>query len=141
MFSGLSSGNLLISRRFRPVCIPLLRQPAGSPERRTLEAALKRRPLFAHRLKQHKHRDQNLWAVVRGRWKLIDNEGRLELYDTVADPDDRQNLAEAQPELVRELQAELVAFRDAASWGEGERTAVEVDEASIEALRELGYVD
>jgi choline-sulfatase len=31
-------------------------------------------------------------AVVRGRWKLIDNNGNLELYDTRADPDERANV-------------------------------------------------
>jgi len=125
--------------------VPLLRQPAGAPERRALEEELESRALFAHRLKQHKWRSQNLWAVVRGRWKLIDDEGRFELYDTSADPEEQRDLAGERPEVVAELLAELEGLREGATWGAGTRTPievqVEVDEESIEALRELGYVE
>lgn len=45
-----------------------------------------------------------LAAFVRGRWKLIQSDaGITELYDVVADPDEKTNLAAQQPELVREL--------------------------------------
>jgi arylsulfatase A-like enzyme len=51
-----------------------------------------------------------LAAFVRGRWKLIQSEaGATELYDVIADPDEKSNLASQQPELVRELTALLEA--------------------------------
>jgi arylsulfatase A-like enzyme len=46
-------------------------------------------------------------AVVRGRWKLIVNSGRPELYDVHADPEERHDLAAAQPAKVAELRALL----------------------------------
>jgi len=54
-------------------------------------------------------------AVIRGRWKLIHYMGALhypympplhdELYDLIADPGERRNLATARPALVRQLRA------------------------------------
>ena len=54
-------------------------------------------------------------AVIRGKWKLIHYMGALhypympqlhdELYDVLADPDERANLAAQQPEVVQQLRA------------------------------------
>jgi uncharacterized sulfatase len=49
------------------------------------------------------------WCVD-GNWKLIlptDHPQASELYDVLADPLERQNLAAAQPEIVRKLTEEL----------------------------------
>jgi arylsulfatase A-like enzyme len=46
-------------------------------------------------------------AFVRGRWKLIVNNGRPELYDVHADPGELTDLAAAQPAKVAELRALL----------------------------------
>ena len=48
-------------------------------------------------------------AIVRGRWKLIDNGGKLELYDIHADPGENTNVATGQSRLVRELRTLLEA--------------------------------
>jgi len=49
-------------------------------------------------------------AFVRGRWKLIQSDaGLTELYDVIADPDEKANLAAQHPELVRELMVLLDA--------------------------------
>ena len=58
-------------------------------------------------------------AVIQGRWKLIHYMGALhypfmpalhdELYDVVADPGERTNLAARQPEVVRQLRALIAA--------------------------------
>lgn len=48
-----------------------------------------------------------LTAVVRGRWKLIDHGGRLELYDTRGDPAERNNLSLTHPQITAELKAWL----------------------------------
>ncbi len=42
-------------------------------------------------------------AVVKGRWKLIDNNGNLELYDTRADPDEHANVNGQHPGIATEL--------------------------------------
>ncbi len=44
-----------------------------------------------------------LTAVIKGRWKLIDTNGSLELYDTRADPGERKNLLGQRPEITTEL--------------------------------------
>ncbi len=50
--------------------------------------------------------------VVRGqRYKLISgSDGSLELYDLLADPLESRNLAEAEPEVLEEMQKALVSF-------------------------------
>ena len=58
-------------------------------------------------------------AWIRGRYKLhsIPAEGtrRLELYDLVADPGESKDLADARPDLVSQLAAELEDWRRSAS--------------------------
>jgi arylsulfatase A-like enzyme len=46
-------------------------------------------------------------AVVRGRWKLIDNASSAELYDVHVDPDERSNLISIKPGLVEPLRVLL----------------------------------
>jgi len=84
--------------------------------------------------------DTHAWAAVRGRWKLIDEDGYVELYDTRRDPGETRDLASERPDLVRKLEAEPDRFRAGA---EVPRETVEaaMDPAMLEALRALGYVD
>jgi arylsulfatase A-like enzyme len=42
-------------------------------------------------------------AIVKGRWKLIDRNANLELYDTRSDPGERDNLVGEHPQQVIEL--------------------------------------
>jgi len=44
-----------------------------------------------------------LLAVIKGRWKLIENRGNLELYDTRGDPSERNNVLGQQPATMAEL--------------------------------------
>ena len=53
-------------------------------------------------------------TVVKGRWKLIETAGALELYDIHADPDELTNVVDAQPAIVAELRALLAAKQAAA---------------------------
>jgi arylsulfatase A-like enzyme len=53
-------------------------------------------------------------AVVRGRWKLIDSGGVLELYDTRADPDERTNAIGREPAVAADLR-KLLDERTAAA--------------------------
>jgi arylsulfatase A-like enzyme len=52
-------------------------------------------------------------AIRRGEWKLLEflEDGRLELYNVVADAGQANNLAAAKPDLAKELHAKLQAWR------------------------------
>jgi len=54
-------------------------------------------------------------AVIKGRWKLIDNNARLELYDTRNDPGERDNVLGEHPQDAERLRRLLGAHTAAAS--------------------------
>jgi arylsulfatase A-like enzyme len=54
-------------------------------------------------------------AIVKGRWKLVDNRGHFELYDTRRDPDEHDNVLEQHPLETGELRALLDARNAAAA--------------------------
>ncbi|MGE3542449.1 MAG: sulfatase [Kofleriaceae bacterium] len=56
-----------------------------------------------------------IFAIVRGTWKLIETGDVLELYDVQEDPNELTNLASRHPEIVRELRALLDQKRAAAA--------------------------
>jgi len=65
-------------------------------------------------------------AAMRGRMKLVVTRGApAELYDVVADPAERRNLAAEQPDLAASLAKELAAWleteSDASRWGKPDR--------------------
>ena len=77
-------------------------------------------------------------ALRAGRWKVIVGQGgRTELFDLVSDPAETLNLAHEQPGRTSEL-SELLA-QIVQSWGEEPEYAAP-DEATLEMLRALGYV-
>ncbi len=53
------------------------------------------------------------WAIRKGRWKLLANNGGLELYDLEADLSETRNLVSEEPTVARDL---LAAYK---SWQEG----------------------
>jgi arylsulfatase A-like enzyme len=90
-------------------------------------------------------------ALREGDWKLIDDRWRKqrELYDLRADPAERRDLLQQEPERAAQLQARLDAWveankrqreRNAQSQGEALPPRVP-DAATQERLRSLGYVD
>jgi len=54
-------------------------------------------------------------ALVRGRWKMIDNGNSLELYDVHADPDEKSNLATTRPQIYSQLRGLLQNYVQRAS--------------------------
>ncbi len=85
-------------------------------------------------------------AVYRQRYKLITVGGEPdELFDVVADPGERDNLAPAKPELVAQLMGLLGRFvaearaRRPATWHE-EHLDPTADAELAERLRGLGYI-
>jgi arylsulfatase A-like enzyme len=83
--------------------MPLLRQTGGIQR----EALYWHYPHYANQL------GVPAGAIRQGDWKLIEffADGRLELYNVLEDPGERNNLAEKSPERVRELHAKLKAWR------------------------------
>lgn len=79
-------------------------------------------------------------AACRGGYKLIESEGRHELYDLERDPGERVDLAAARPDVVRDLAGRLQEWRRiCAPRGPAEPVPLEVA-ADLEALRGLGYL-
>ncbi len=74
------------------------------------------------------------------RWDLDTDGTYLELYDVVHDPTEEHDLFEQNPDIVERLKGELAA------WGKmvanpPKRAVPELDDATREALRALGYDD
>jgi arylsulfatase A-like enzyme len=88
----------------------------------------------------------HLRALRAGRWKLVESAaGERFLYDLEVDPVESRDLAAERPEQVAALHARLEAERARLGLPTldqvGKGGAAEVDEATKERLRELGYVE
>lgn len=97
------------------------------------------RTLFALRLKEGGARQ--LWAAVRGPWKLILSGTGPQLFDHSLDPFERKDVAAANPEVVERLLEDLRAFRAGSHVRGGSKVDVELDAEAIKALEKLGYTD
>jgi arylsulfatase A-like enzyme len=80
-------------------------------------------------------------AIIEGDYKLIleTKRRRARLYDLVADPAERRDIAETEPRIRRRL-ARLYALR-AERVQRREASRYELDEEQRELLRDLGYLD
>jgi len=109
-------------------------------------------PVRARGEQSEAQRRRDAEADMRGRlrmarrdgWKLIltpapDGNDLLELYDLRSDPDELTNLAGEEPELAASLLEELRQWM-AADPGQGDAGASEPDQAAIERLKSLGYI-
>jgi tetratricopeptide (TPR) repeat protein len=76
-------------------------------------------------------------SVRRGPWKYIEAPVP-ELYDLATDPAELRNVANAHPDVVADLRAELADFL--ARGGELEAVALEIDPETRDRLDALGYV-
>ncbi len=79
-------------------------------------------------------------AAVRWPLKLAQDvrRGQLTLHDLAVDPGERRDLAAERPDQAAALLAELEA---ALAGGPGRSEAAELDDATVESLRALGYLD
>ena len=87
---------------------------------------------------------QELASLRHEGWKLIVRPGREELYDLRADPDEKENLAEAQPERLVEMHRAMNALRN--RWPDAlEPEMLEIDPKERakheDQLRALGYIE
>jgi arylsulfatase A-like enzyme len=119
--------------------VPLLRRTADD-RREDLERRLRERALVAHRVPKDPS-SPVAWAVMKGRWKLIDEGGRIELYDTESDAAELHDLALERPDERRALESELQTFRAGVAAVDHETVEMHLDPDTVEALRELGYAD
>jgi arylsulfatase A-like enzyme len=117
--------------------VPLM---IGKRREQLAEEKFDERLLFAHSTTKPGDEGE-LWAVVRGDWKLVMKDAGAELYDTRSDPGDQRNRLPEHPQLAAELGRQLRRFAQQATWGAGEKVEVEIDEDALESLRELGYVE
>ena len=52
-------------------------------------------------------------AIIKGKWKLVKIAllpGKTELFDLTADPGEKNNVAEQNPEVVKDLESRLIAY-------------------------------
>jgi arylsulfatase A-like enzyme len=80
--------------------------PSGPPD-------LPPRDLFWHYPHYSNQGGTPACSMVSGYWKLIEffEDGRVELFDLHADPQERHNLAAARPEIVAELHPRMLKWR------------------------------
>ncbi len=85
------------------------------------------------------------WAGIAGvrtaRWKYTATPSPVELYDIPADPDETQNLADAQPEVVRELAARFEHLEQTETRPETGAEQMELSLEEAAQLAALGYVE
>jgi arylsulfatase A-like enzyme len=99
------------------------------------------RTLLSHRAMKGEKYGLSWWAVLRDGWKLIvDPEGEA-LYDHHRDFGEQRDRAAEEPERVRRLSSELQDLRSAEAPPAEPTTAVPLDDALLQALEELGYVE
>ena len=87
-----------------------------------------------------------LVGVVAGRWKAVwggtrPGAERIELYDLVADPAERWNLAADRPVVVGFARQTVARLRLAPAPQEAAPDTTVVDPETERRLRALGYVD
>jgi len=84
-----------------------------------------------------------LYSVRTPRWKLIQGAGgHRMLFDLACDPNERRNVATEEPGLTEALTAELDAWRASRPRLDGQApSTTELDPATEERLRTLGYID
>jgi hypothetical protein len=78
---------------------------------------------------------------MRGEWKLMDEFGRWELYNTETDPSEERDLLNQEPRVQADLRRQLLAFQTEGDAPATESVDVRVDAETLEKLKALGYAD
>lgn len=80
--------------------------------------------------------------IVSGNYKLIRglSSGKLELYDQINDPDEMDDIASKLPEMVKDLEKQVIDWRDKfPAVKAGDQT--EIDSDLEDRLRAMGYIE
>ena len=113
----------------------------GSAESDTQRPVFFQRPTYPRERKRFTQSGP-AYGVRMGRWKYTEPAGDepSELFDVIADPDERDNLAEVEPARAAELAAVLAEWLAAQHAGAPVRDLQE-DSENDAGLRALGYMD
>lgn len=95
--------------------------------------------LYTESLTATEYKCNPLLAVVNWPWKYIYT-SKEELYHLQDDPEEKNNLAQAQSNRARLLQKHLQLILDETLVKDQPDSNVELDQATIDSLRSLGYV-
>jgi arylsulfatase A-like enzyme len=85
------------------------------------------------------------WSLTTDRWKFhLESDGRHHLYDLRKDPHEHDDIAKQHPQLVADLEAELVASlarqrERAKALGAGKTE--KLDAQTVQELKEMGYME
>ena len=80
-------------------------------------------------------------AIIDGDWKLIWNsQGRSELYDLAQDPHETNNVIAAQPQRAARLMRIMQTYIAALPRSQSNEPVRAVDDATRDALKNLGYI-
>jgi len=116
-------------------------------ERASESQRLADRPLFAHRRGMSEDAlasvldQKELWSVLRGHWRLIEDElqGSLGLYDLERDPLEQQNLYGAEEARRGQLEALLERFKERGIRPADGGARVLMDAELLRELEHMGY--
>ncbi len=81
-------------------------------------------------------------AIRKGQWKLIKVAalpGKTELYDVVQDPSEKENVAEKNPEVVKDLEARLLGYAKQKKMSEWLKSQVDFLGFQGETFLDPGY--
>ena len=81
-------------------------------------------------------------AVTQGSWRLVYDEARSkrpELFDQVADPRERRNVAKDHPEIAQRLSDAVSDYLKRSNTPWGESPVIEIDKMELNQLRAIGY--
>jgi hypothetical protein len=82
------------------------------------------------RVWEEQHKAKLIWS----------SNGRHELYDLAKDPDETENLAATQPEIVKSLTSQLDTWLSTIELAEYDQLQPEMEAAAAERLQDLGYL-
>jgi hypothetical protein len=84
---------------------------------------------------------KDLWSVLRGRWRLVDDpvQGELGLYDLGADPLEQENLYEREATHREQLGALLAKFKERGIRPADAGSRLLIDDDLRDELERLGY--
>ena len=85
--------------------------------------------------------EKRLWALTWHNWRLLEEwpEGTSQLFNIQADPKERHNLAEKNPEMLDRLSAKLAEIRDKMEPIPHSNVAVHLSDTALRELERLGY--
>ncbi len=132
--AGLSNGPACNGRSLAP----LLRE--DDPDQDFLDD-LEERPVFLHRYSRLRGIEEEIWAVIKGKWKLYEHLDQRWLFNLEQDRLDLRPIPpEKRPRVTAELAPLLEEFKARGTDVHEARSVIQLDPALRERLEALGYV-